>query len=325
MDDEKDQSAWEDIIDDANTGKEQGTNDCVHITLEDVQPEIDYWQSSIVTYVIGANPPAVVMEGFLRRIWSNLRVDKVIGIQKGLFLVRFTTMENRDKILSRERPFFDSKPMVIKPWTTDMDLTREVIKTIPIWVKVMVNFKYLGIKALEEILKPVGKLIRVDENTARRDKLQYARVTIEVEVNQAFPDSVRFYNEKGGLENATLNYEWLPTICSNCKKMGHNASICYTEKEGRKPGQVWRRKAKETELETTNLYPQEDNAKDKQKERERDVEKEGCNKEQNSTTLVDQPQSTNRVQHGGSEKVNNGMGGTRNQDGGGGNPSFLNG
>ncbi|KAL2943562.1 Truncated polyprotein 1aTF [Bienertia sinuspersici] len=47
--------------------------------------------------------------------------------------------------------------------------------------------------------------------------------------------------------------------------MGHHACICYTEKEGRKPGQVWRRKAKETELETTNFYPQEDNAKDKQK------------------------------------------------------------
>ncbi|KAL2900842.1 putative phospholipase B-like lamina ancestor [Bienertia sinuspersici] len=78
---------------------------------------------------------------------------------------------------------------------------------------------------------------------------------IEVEVDQAFPDCVRFYNEKGGLENATLNYEWLPIICSNCKKMGHHARICYTEKEGRKLGQVWRRKAKETELETTNLYP----------------------------------------------------------------------
>ncbi|KAL2923168.1 hypothetical protein RDABS01_014659 [Bienertia sinuspersici] len=193
--------------------------------------------------------------------------------------------------------------MVIKPWTPDMDLTREVIKTIPIWVKVMVNFKYWGIRALEKILKPVGKLIRVDENTARRDKLQYASIMIEVEVDQAFPNCVRFYNEKGGLENATLNYEWLPTICSNCKKMGHHASICYTEKDGRKPGQVWRTKAKETELETTNLYPKEDNAKDKQKEGARDVENEGCNKEQNSTTQAAQPQSTNRAQHGGSEKT----------------------
>ncbi|KAL2938398.1 hypothetical protein RDABS01_021847 [Bienertia sinuspersici] len=211
-------------------------NDCVQITLEDVQPEIDYWQSSIVTYVIGANPPAVVMEGFLRRIWSKFGVDKVIGLQKGLFMVRFTAMENRDKILSRERPFFDSKPMVIKPCHPDMDLTREVIKTIQIWVKIMVNFKYLGIRALEKIVKPAGKLIRVDENTPRRDKLQYARVMIEVEVDQAFPDRVRFYNEKGGLENVTLNYEWLPTICLNCKKMGHYSSICYTEKEGKRPG-----------------------------------------------------------------------------------------
>lgn len=40
----------------------------VKIDLEDIQPKIDYWSSSVVCYVVGANPPGYVMDGFIRRI-----------------------------------------------------------------------------------------------------------------------------------------------------------------------------------------------------------------------------------------------------------------
>ncbi|KAL2937871.1 3-octaprenyl-4-hydroxybenzoate carboxy-lyase [Bienertia sinuspersici] len=137
---------------------------------------------------------------------------------KKIFFVRFNTLENRDKILNMECPFFDSKPMMIKAWEEDMDLTKEMVKTIPIWVKIAVAFKYWGLRALEKIIKPVGKLIRVDETTVKREKLNYARILIEVQTEQAFPDQIKFYIERGNLESATINYDWLPITCSKCKK-----------------------------------------------------------------------------------------------------------
>lgn len=33
----------------------------VRIELDDIEEEIDYWNSSIICYVVGANPPAHVM------------------------------------------------------------------------------------------------------------------------------------------------------------------------------------------------------------------------------------------------------------------------
>lgn len=38
--------------------------DPIHLELEDIQEEIDYWQSSLICYVIGENPPTHVMKGF---------------------------------------------------------------------------------------------------------------------------------------------------------------------------------------------------------------------------------------------------------------------
>ncbi|KAL2937873.1 Protein bassoon [Bienertia sinuspersici] len=92
-----------------------------------------------------------------------------------------------------------------------MDLTKEMVKTIPIWVKIAVAFKYWGLRALEKIIKPVGKLIRVDETIVKREKLNYARILIEVQTEQAFPDQIKFYIERG-----------------------HHETICYATKEKEK-------------------------------------------------------------------------------------------
>ncbi|KAL2929428.1 Retinoblastoma-associated protein [Bienertia sinuspersici] len=80
--------------------------------MENIQPNIDYWHLSIVVYVLGANPPSPIMEGFIRRVWSKYEVDK-------------------------------------------------------------------GVRALEKIVTPVGKLIKLDDMTTKRDILNYARATVE--------------------------------------------------------------------------------------------------------------------------------------------------
>lgn len=54
---------------DSNVGNiENGCKSPVKIDLNDVQPEIDFWNSAINCYVFGANPPPYVMEGFIRSV-----------------------------------------------------------------------------------------------------------------------------------------------------------------------------------------------------------------------------------------------------------------
>ncbi|KAL2924434.1 Endoribonuclease Dicer-like protein 2a, partial [Bienertia sinuspersici] len=203
------------------------------ITSEDVQPEIDFWQSSVVAFVIGASPPIQVMEGFIRRIWKQYGVDKVISLPKGMFMIRLNTMENRDKILQHEKPFFDSKPMILKPWRRTWTLCRMRLKKFPYGCN------------LEKILKPVGDLLRLDAITTRRERLQYARCMIEVNFNQDFPDHVEFKDEKGNRRRALLHYEWKPILCTTCHKVGHSLHECYHKKEIKQGQKQWVRKDSE--------------------------------------------------------------------------------
>ena len=42
-------------------------------------------------YVLGANPPFHVVEGFVQRIWNAETIDKVGTVAKGIHLIRLKT------------------------------------------------------------------------------------------------------------------------------------------------------------------------------------------------------------------------------------------
>ncbi|KAG8381052.1 hypothetical protein BUALT_Bualt06G0081600 [Buddleja alternifolia] len=48
------------------------------ISTEDIQSEVDYWSSAVMFYVMGANPPYQVINGYIKRIWEKLGIDMVL-------------------------------------------------------------------------------------------------------------------------------------------------------------------------------------------------------------------------------------------------------
>lgn len=59
----------------------------IKIDFDDIQPELDYWNYALICYVVVASPPSYVMAGFIRRIWRNMGVDKVVVIGRVFLLL----------------------------------------------------------------------------------------------------------------------------------------------------------------------------------------------------------------------------------------------
>ncbi|XP_048503040.1 uncharacterized protein LOC125498800 [Beta vulgaris subsp. vulgaris] len=214
-----------------NVLPEEGVNENdviskIKIDVEDIQSEINFWNSSVVCYVIGADPPVHVMDGFVRRIWKNKGIDRVAMIKKGLYIVRFMTMERRDEVLAQGMLLFDSKPLIVKAWEQDKNFYKEDVDVVPTWIQLRVDFKYWSEKCLEKFALQIGRLVKVDQATLKREKLQFARIMVEVKINQHFPDQISFINEKGIEVVIEVTYEWKPNSCSNCKKIGHGNDEC---------------------------------------------------------------------------------------------------
>ncbi|XP_056697428.1 uncharacterized protein [Spinacia oleracea] len=143
-------------------------------------------------------------------------------------------MDMRDNVTSGHY-FFDNKPMVVKPWTVDMDMEKEDLKSVPIWIQLRLNFKYCGEKSMFKIVSQLGTPIKRDSATVSRDKLQFARVLVDMPISKSLPDQISFMNEHNELIQVPVTYEWRPTVCTNCKQVGHLTSDC----RHAKPKKIW--------------------------------------------------------------------------------------
>jgi len=63
-----------------------------------VAAEIEYWQQVVLCSVLGANPPFEVMQGFIKRILATPDIDKITHVCKGVFLVRFGDLQDKQMV-----------------------------------------------------------------------------------------------------------------------------------------------------------------------------------------------------------------------------------
>ncbi|XP_074267053.1 uncharacterized protein LOC141590355 [Silene latifolia] len=138
---------------------------------------------------------------------------------------------------------FDNKPVIIREWTPTTDMVKEKLEKLPIWVKfVGLDLKFWGKTYLHKLGGQIGTVIRRDEATEKKMFLGYARLMIEVKVNQQFPESLSFMDEEGKERKVRLEYDWLPMTCNTCRGIGHATGQCRKKANTQKVTQVWRKK-----------------------------------------------------------------------------------
>ena len=52
----------------------------------------------------------------------------------GIFLIRFHSAEFRDEVIEGGYLFFNKRPVIMKKWDADMDIRKNDVHKVPIWV-----------------------------------------------------------------------------------------------------------------------------------------------------------------------------------------------
>ncbi|XP_048503012.1 uncharacterized protein LOC104908412 [Beta vulgaris subsp. vulgaris] len=184
----------------------------------------------------GIKPPFRIINGFIRRVWGKFGIDRIAMGSNGVFVVRFRSMEGKQKAVDDGPILYDRKPVIVKNWSPKLDLMAEEVK-------------YWGPSALNKITSLIGKPIRTDRAIAQKDILEFARILVEVHLDCCFPEERRFMNEKGVSVTQKVVYECRPTFCGDCGSIGHTVEECRKKKyelalKKVKPRQVWVEKNK---------------------------------------------------------------------------------
>ncbi|KAJ8419762.1 LOW QUALITY PROTEIN: hypothetical protein Cgig2_030064 [Carnegiea gigantea] len=96
-----------------------------------------------------------------------------------------------------------------------MDINTKTLVSLPIWVRFLeLDIKHWGLDSLSKIGSVLGIPIKTDKYIRDKYFLRYARLLIEMQLQDNFQE---FVNEHNVVVRQKVEYEWKPTKCSFCK------------------------------------------------------------------------------------------------------------
>ncbi|XP_028555858.1 uncharacterized protein LOC114580959 [Dendrobium catenatum] len=113
----------------------------------------------------------------MQKLWQLKGSMSLLSLADGFFLLKFSTEEDLEMVLSGGPWFLLGKPFILQRWSPNFKPKRDETALIPIWIKI-VDFP-LALwtpTGISKISSYVGIPISVDSLTANRTRLTFARI-----------------------------------------------------------------------------------------------------------------------------------------------------
>ncbi|KAF5208302.1 hypothetical protein FRX31_002109 [Thalictrum thalictroides] len=126
-------------------------------------------------------------------------------------------------LLKETQSLLAGKLFIIRPWTREVELSRGMIKSVPVRVKMSkVPKDFWNPKGFSFLGSAIGKPLFMDKTTEKSSMLTFARICVEVEPMKELPKSIPL----GPDQTVELNYPWKPLLCAICSVFGRSSSQC---------------------------------------------------------------------------------------------------
>ncbi|GJR81029.1 zinc knuckle CX2CX4HX4C containing protein [Tanacetum coccineum] len=195
-----------------------------------------HFSNTLYGYFIGKRIPFLIVEKYVMNTWAKYGVVRAI-IRNGFYLFKFKTKEGMEQVMENGPWTIRLSPLILNIWKPNTKLEKEEVLSIPVWVKLhkvpIVAYSEVG---LSHITSKLGKPIMLDSYTCDIcinpwGRSTYARALIEMSSDRAFVESlvVGIPLEDGSghsMETISVEYEWKPPRCGDCKIFGHTLSMC---------------------------------------------------------------------------------------------------
>ncbi|GKV39884.1 hypothetical protein SLEP1_g47585 [Rubroshorea leprosula] len=209
--------------------KPQDPTGAVVITEDEWVKGSKIWENALVGYVLGSKPDFKDVANFVNNRWREFQVPKAFMLRNGVFLFDFGNADAKQAVLER-RWTFKGHPLILKQWTPYFDPNNLEISKIPVWIQFpKLHLSLWNPESLGKLASYVGVPIATDALTAKRQRVAYARMLVEMEIMDTLPRVVPIIGPKGVSQQPVV-FEWEPVRCGKCRNLGHEERNC-TAKE----------------------------------------------------------------------------------------------
>ncbi|KAG5619818.1 hypothetical protein H5410_005036 [Solanum commersonii] len=95
----------------------------VKLCKKEVELETQKWKLALILYVVGAAPTIASLERYVVAKWNYITKPIVYHHNDGFFLVRFSSLDDRDEELYSGPHMLNNMPIIAKTCSPDFDLS----------------------------------------------------------------------------------------------------------------------------------------------------------------------------------------------------------
>ncbi|XP_059076623.1 uncharacterized protein LOC131875916 [Cryptomeria japonica] len=197
------------------------------ISPESVQEDIAYWsQHVLICKFLGIRIPLSALESWIRRTWHVEGDFDLLVAANGYFMVDFSSISDRNRVFEGGPYFYNHVGLFIKPWHSGFNATEDIPTRVPVWVRLpWLPLEFWREDILLRIAALLGKPVAIAQNTLEKKVFSYARICVEIDLNNPLPDSLEFFIGSASWIQP-LDYESLPFRCRFCHEYGHLQRQC---------------------------------------------------------------------------------------------------
>ncbi|XP_039020001.1 uncharacterized protein LOC120151688 [Hibiscus syriacus] len=182
------------------------------------EQSLEYFSPELLEGISIVKPPVAVIEEGIAE-WGCAVVGQFIGDAPNFGSI--------DWVLENGPWQIQNKHLVLRKWEPNLRKLDFDLKRMPVWVHLYnVPLELFSRVGLSYIASAVGNPLYMDSVTASKDRLEFAKVCVEVEAGAVIPEVIHIVLRDGSFAKIRVYAPWFPKICLQCNTFGRLASSC---------------------------------------------------------------------------------------------------
>ncbi|XP_056685894.1 uncharacterized protein [Spinacia oleracea] len=198
------------------------------------------WKHALIIKMFDSKIGYMSLMKRLKKKWELNGGLVLTDIGHDYFIARFSNIGDYNHVLTQGPWMLDDNYLTIRKWIPNFIPDNSPMRHLTAWVRIPhLSVEYFDKEFLHKIGSKIGKVTRIDNNTALAQRGQFTRLSVELDLSK--PLLSKFWL-RGKIWQ--VQYEGLRMICFQCGKIGHQGENCSSHIE---PSTVYNQKNRDEE------------------------------------------------------------------------------
>ncbi|GKB91481.1 putative reverse transcriptase domain-containing protein, partial [Tanacetum coccineum] len=114
----------------------EGNGIDVVVLVESIRANSERFANIAYGFFLGKRVAYPIVANYVRNTWGKYGLVKsMLNLVTGIFSIQFSSMEGLDEIFENDPWFIRNNPLILKRWNPNVNLLKEDVGNVPVWVK----------------------------------------------------------------------------------------------------------------------------------------------------------------------------------------------